>query len=159
MVKPILRIEKLVEGISEIGYAKEGDAALDLRASGSWTIDLESLKRTISSPSYDLRSGERILINTGIRVAIPSGYFGSIRGRSSLALEYGLQVLGGVIDANYRGEVGIIVVNTGIHPCPLTKNQRVAQMVIQPCVSVEVQYCEKLDETNRDGGFGSTGTH
>ncbi len=155
----LLKIKAVVEGLDKISYAKEGDAALDLRASGNWTINLDFAKKEICQDSYELQPKERILIKTGIKVALPKGHFGHIQGRSGLALKHGLQPIGGVIDENYRDEIGVILVNLGQNPYKITKNEKIAQMIIKEYKRVNVEYVEELDETNRQEGFGSSGKY
>ena len=155
----ILKVKNLVDGLDKISYNKEGDAAIDLRASGNWIIDLDSNKRELIREYYDIMPSERILIKTGIKVAIPQGHYGHIKDRSGLAFKHGLHVLAGVIDENYRDEIGVVLVNLGKNNYKLTKNERVAQMIIKRYEKVDIEYVDELDKTIRDGGFGSSGTH
>lgn len=159
METPILKIKKLKADIDNIKFANEGDAGLDLRASGHFTTNLDFAveKKEIENEFYYLEPGERVLVKTSIIAEIPKGHFGSIRGRSGLALNFGIQVLGGVIDEAYRGEIGVILVNTGKKPYQIKKNERIAQMIIQPYTKVEIQHHEELNETERSAGFGSSG--
>ncbi|MBS3167935.1 dUTP diphosphatase [Candidatus Woesearchaeota archaeon] len=154
-----LKIIKLVEGLDDICYSRQGDCGLDLRASGRWIVDLDSSKKEIEQDKYQLKPGERILIKTGIKMAIPQGYWGNIRDRSGLAFKHEIHTLGGVIDSNYREEISVIVVNHGILSYDLTKNERIAQIIIQKYETVQVHYVQDLDSTNRSDGFGSSGTH
>ena len=155
----ILKVKNLVDGLDKISYNKEGDAAIDLRASGNWIIDLDSNKRELIREYYDIMPSERILIKTGIKVAIPQGHYGHIKDRSGLAFKHGLHVLAGVIDENYRDEIGVVLVNLGKNNYKLTKNERIAQMIIKKYEKVGIAYVDELDKTIRDGGFGSSGTH
>src|SRR3989344_6627958 len=155
----ILKVKNLVDGLDKISYTKEGDAAIDLRASGNWIIDLDSSKRELIREYYDIMPSERILIKTGIKVAIPQGHYGHIKDRSGLAFKHGLHVLAGVVDENYREEIGVVLVNLGKNNYKLTKNERVAQMIIKRYEKVDIEYVDELDKTIRDGGFGSSGTH
>lgn len=124
---------------------------------------------------YDLRSqvdgyiwtGQRSLIPTGIRAAIPVGSVGLICPRSGLALKHGVTVLNapGIIDAGYRGEIGVILQNFGDEPFHVEMGARIAQLVVVPFMALaHLQRVESLDEFNEiatargDGGFGSTGT-
>lgn len=103
---------------------------------------------------------QRFAVGTGIRVAIPEGYEGQVRPRSGLALRQGLSIPNapGTIDADYRGEVKVILINLGQEPILIRKGDRIAQLVICPIVRAELVVSEKLPETVRgDGGFGSTG--
>ena len=127
-------------------YASEGAAGADLRAA------LE--KPLVVAP------GERVLIPTGLVLEIPRGFEGQVRARSGLALKKGLALANGVgtIDADYRGEVGVLVVNLGAEPVTLTRGDRIAQLVIAPVAKVAVEVVDTLDATGRGaGGFGSTG--
>jgi dUTP pyrophosphatase len=104
--------------------------------------------------------GERMAVPTGIAVSIPASYEAQIRPRSGLALKLGLGVLNspGTIDSDYRGEIRVILINLGKEAIAITKQMRIAQMVISRVESPVFQSCENLDETERaDGGFGSSG--
>jgi dUTP pyrophosphatase len=97
-------------------------------------------------------------VKTGLAFAIPSGYVGLIWDRSGLAAKHGLHKLAGVIDAGYRGEVGVVLINHGSESFTVEKGMRVAQMLIQSVERVSLTEVEDLDETKRgEGGFGSTG--
>jgi len=109
-----------------------------------------------------LAPGDVRLIPTGLYVAVPPGYEVQVRPRSGLALKHGLVVVNspGTIDADYRGEVGIIVGNIGRAPLTVTRGLRIAQLVVAAVARAEVQVVEELPETRRgDGGFGHSGTH
>jgi dUTP pyrophosphatase len=104
--------------------------------------------------------GGRALVATGFAIALPAGYEAQVRPRSGLALKHGVTVLNtpGTIDADYRGEVGVILINHGDTPFTVRRGDRIAQMVVAPVVQVAWQATETLDETGRgSGGFGSTG--
>jgi dUTP pyrophosphatase len=108
-----------------------------------------------------LRPGERRLIPTGISIALPDGFEAQVRPRSGLALRNGITVLNspGTIDADYRGEVGVILANLGDSDFTVSRGMRVAQLVVAPVSRVAWQVVETLPESGRgDGGFGSTGT-
>lgn len=110
--------------------------------------------------SVTLSPGVVTLIPTGLFLELPVGYEAQVRPRSGLALRHGLTVLNspGTIDAGYRGEVGIIMINTGTQAYNVKRGERVAQMVIQKLPEVTLQLVEELSETDRGaGGFGSTG--
>lgn len=112
-----------------------------------------------NSEEMTLAPGEVKLIPTGIYVSIPPGYEAQIRPRSGLALKHGLTVLNapGTIDADYRGEVGVILANLGSVPFTVRRGARIAQMVIQKVVRAQLELHEHLDETDRGaGGFGHT---
>lgn len=103
---------------------------------------------------------ERAMVPTGIRMAIPEGYEVQIRPRSGLAAKHGITVLNspGTIDADYRGEVKVILINHSDEPFTVNNGDRIAQMVIARCERADFAVCTDLDETARgEGGFGSTG--
>ena len=113
----------------------------------------------LSEPKV-ISSGDRALIPTGMSMALPEGYEAQVRPRSGLALKKGLSVLNspGTIDADYRGEVGVILVNLGQEPVEISNGMRIAQMVIAPVSAPELIPVLALSETERSaGGFGSTG--
>lgn len=103
---------------------------------------------------------ERVLIPTGLFFALPPGYEAQVRPRSGLALKHGVTVLNapGTIDADYRGECGVILVNLGNEPHIIADGDRIAQLVVAKHETVEWQEVAELDATKRTGGFGSTGT-
>jgi deoxyuridine 5'-triphosphate nucleotidohydrolase len=103
----------------------------------------------------------RVLIPTGLMVAVPPGYEMQIRARSGLALKHGIMLCNGVgtVDCDFRGEVKIILLNTSSYPFTVNRGDRIAQAVVAPVVRVTLEEVEDLDETERgDGGFGSTGS-
>jgi dUTP pyrophosphatase len=123
-------------------YAHDDDAAFDI----------------YSSESITLKKGEYKAISTGISSEIPKGYFVSFRDRSGLAFNFGLHILGGVIDPGYRGEWKVIVVNLGKKSYKFVKGERIAQGVFQPAPRAKLIKSKKLSETLRGKkGFGSTG--
>jgi dUTP pyrophosphatase len=108
-----------------------------------------------------LQPGERRVVPTGIAVAIPPGYEGQVRARSGLALKHGIALVNapGTIDADYRGEIGVIVINHGSEPFTLNRGDRIAQLVIAPVIDASLEPVDVLDETDRgSGGFGSSGS-
>jgi len=110
--------------------------------------------------NVELAPGEYRMIPTGLKMAIPEGYEGQVRPRSGLAAKFGITVLNspGTIDADYRGEIGVILINHGFEPYTIANGDRIAQLVIAPVVKVELLETAELDETERgEGGFGSTG--
>lgn len=128
-------------------YATPLSAGMDLRANISESIILQPL--------------ERRLIPTGIFLQLPEGYECQIRPRSGLALKYGITVLNspGTIDADYRGEVCVILANMSSQPFTIEKGERICQMVVARHASVDWDEVDVLDETERGaGGFGHTGT-
>ncbi len=107
-----------------------------------------------------LKPGEIKLVSTGIQVAIPSGFEGQVRPRSGLALKHGIGIVNspGTIDSDYRGTVGIILINQGKEPFSIKRGERLAQLIICPVTRVELKLVEELESTKRDsGGFGHTG--
>lgn len=107
-----------------------------------------------------LAPGARAAVPTGLRMAIPPGFEGQVRPRSGLALKHGLTVANapGTIDADYRGEVKVILINLGTEPVHLARGERIAQLVIAPVVAAVLVAVDSLDQTERGtGGFGSTG--
>ena len=107
-----------------------------------------------------LAPGERALVPTGLRLAIPRGFEGQVRPRSGLAARHGVTVLNapGTIDSDYRGEVCVILINLGSELYTISHGDRVAQLVIAPTIRAELVEVESLDTTGRgEGGFGSTG--
>jgi dUTP pyrophosphatase len=138
-----LEIQKITD-VELPSYAHKGDAAFDLRSSETKIINPK----------------EKEIIKTGIKMAIPEGYVGLIWDRSGLAAKHAIHCLAGVIDSGYRGEIGVVLINLGKEPIEITKNMRIAQMLIQPTITANIQEVTTLDETKRnEGGFGSTGTH
>ncbi|MGI6307874.1 MAG: dUTP diphosphatase [Dethiobacteria bacterium] len=128
------------------GYATKHSAGIDLFAA------VEG--RTLLNP------GEIKLIPTGLALAIPPGYEGQVRPRSGLAIKHGVTVLNspGTIDADYRGEIKVILINLGDNPYFIQRGERIAQLVIQALVRIEWQEVEELPLSGRDaGGFGHTG--
>lgn len=146
-----IRIQRLpsAAGLPFPGPASPGSAGLDLRAA----IGEELV----------IQPGERLLVPTGLVLEIPPGWEGQVRPRSGLALRHGIGILNapGTIDSDYRGEVGVILVNLGEAPFALKRGDRIAQLVInrvEPAASIEWLESESLEETGRgDGGFGSSG--
>ncbi|WP_439572693.1 dUTP diphosphatase [Phreatobacter sp.] len=107
-----------------------------------------------------LAPGARAAVPTGLKMAIPPGFEGQVRPRSGLALKHGLTVANapGTIDADYRGEVKVLLVNLGTEPVTIRRGERIAQLVIAPVVQAQLVAVENLDTTVRGaGGFGSTG--
>jgi dUTP pyrophosphatase len=136
-------------GLELPAYQTAQSAGLDLVAA----VD-------VHAPIHLARFG-RVLIPTGIMMALPPGFEAQVRPRSGLALNHGITVLNspGTIDADYRGEVKVILVNLGDADFVVRRGERIAQLVIAPVVQAALTVVETLDATNRGaGGFGSTGT-
>ena len=124
------------------------------------TIDSSGcdLVATVDNPMV-IQPGERRLISTGIAISIPRGYEAQIRPRSGLALKYGITVLNtpGTIDSDYRGEVGVIIINLGKKPFTIEPGDKIAQMVFVKVERAEFQRVQELEVTKRnEGGFGHT---
>ena len=129
-------------------YETEGAAGADLRAN------------FVDHKSVVLAAGARALIPTGLHMAIAAGFEVQIRPRSGLALNHGISMVNapGTIDSDYRGPVGVILVNLGAAPFEVTHGMRIAQMVVAPVVQADFNLVETLDDTVRGAaGFGSTG--
>ena len=129
-------------------YATVGSAGVDL------------LANIPEDQTLSIGCGERRLVSTGLRFAIPEGYEAQVRSRSGLALKHGVVVLNspGTIDSDYRGVVQVMLINHGQEPFEIRRGDRIAQMVIAPVSHASWILTESLDETVRgDGGFGSTG--
>jgi dUTP pyrophosphatase len=147
---PVLSIKTLphFEGLSLPRYQTDGAAGLDLCAA------LPADQPVVLKPL------ERRLIPTGLSMAIPAGYEGQVRARSGLALKQGLALVNapGTIDSDYRGEVGVLVINLGQESITLERGMRIAQLVIAPVIQCRIEADTSLDDSARgSGGFGSTG--
>jgi dUTP pyrophosphatase len=144
----ILRVEQLphARDLPPPAYMSEQAAGIDLRAA----VDVP----------VTLAPGAFCLIPTGIRIALASGYEGQVRPRSGLAAKHGVTMVNapGTIDADYRGEVQVILINHGSEPFEVGRGDRIAQLVVAPVTRVEVAVVDDLDSTPRgSGGFGHTG--
>ncbi|WP_417725935.1 dUTP diphosphatase [Roseovarius sp.] len=129
-------------------YETDGAAGADLRANFP------------DRGSVTLAPQARVLVSTGLRLAVPAGYEVQLRPRSGLALKHGITLPNspGTIDSDYRGPLGVIVMNAGSEPFVITHGARIAQMVVAPVVQARFELAENLDDTARGvGGFGSTG--
>ena len=135
-------------GLKLPSYATSQSAGMDLTA---------ALKEAL-----ELGPGDRALVPTGLSIALPKGFEAQIRPRSGLAAKYGVTVLNspGTIDADYRGEIKVILINHGKEPFTIERGMRIAQMVIERFTHVNWQVVEELEENSErgEGGFGSTGT-
>ena len=133
------------------GYETPGAAGMDLRA---------CLPVDMRDSGYAIPPGVTAQIGTGLAIALPQGHEGQVRPRSGLAARHGLTVLNapGTIDEDYRGEVGVLLINLGPDTVVIAHGDRIAQLVIAPVTHVATVVTETLDETDRRaGGFGSTG--
>ena len=139
------------EGLELPAYATPHAAGMDLRAA------------IPEAEAWTLRPGERRLVPTGLSMAIPEGCEGQVRPRSGLALKHGLTVLNapGTIDADYRGEVAVLLINHGEAPFDLRRGERIAQLILAPVARAEWEPADHLDALGATargaGGYGSTG--
>lgn len=143
--KPLtIKVKRLVPWAQVPEYETAGAAGMDVRA--AW--------------DYRLPLGERVLVQTGLAFELPVGWELQVRPRSGLALKHGVTVLNspGTLDADYRGELGVLLVNHGTEEVWINTGDRVAQLVLAPVWKLPIEVVEELGETERGaGGFGSTG--
>jgi dUTP pyrophosphatase len=145
----VIPVQRLAhgEGLDLPAYATPQSAGLDLLAA-------------ITAP-VTLAPGARQLIPTGLAISLPDGYEAQVRPRSGLALKHGVTVLNspGTVDADYRGEVGVVLINLGAEPFVIERGMRIAQMIVARHARISWQPVETLPQSTRGaGGFGSTGT-
>jgi len=145
-----VRVERLphAEGLPLPAYETGGSAGMDLRAA------------VPDDAPLTLLPGARALVPTGLKIALEPGYEAQVRPRSGLALKHGITCLNspGTVDSDYRGEVGVILINHGQEPFVIRRGERIAQMVIAQHEQARMLEVEALDDTARGaGGFGSTG--
>ena len=136
----------LEEGVTLPKYETTGSAGMDVRANIAEPITLGSL--------------ERVLVPTGIKMAIPEGYEVQVRPRSGLALKHGISMANavGTIDSDYRGDIGVILINLSKDPYTIQPQERIGQIVLNKVEQIEFEVVTSLDETERgEGGFGHTG--
>lgn len=141
-----VKLKKLSKDIETPQYATEQSAGMDLRA--------------VLDEPITLRSLERKVVMTDLSIALPRGFEAQVRPRSGLAAKHGITVLNapGTIDADYRGNIGVILVNLSTEPFTINNGDRIAQLVVSKYERVEWVEVDDLDETDRgSGGFGSTG--
>ena len=139
-----VQVQKISENAKIPEMAHEGDSGFDLYASETLAIE----------------PGERKLVATGIKIAIPKGFEAQVRPKSGLAIKSGLSVLNtpGTIDSGYRGEIKVILVNLAKEPYQVETGKKIAQLVFQKVECPELTEVQELNETKRnEGGFGSTG--
>ncbi len=138
-----IKVKRLDKEIELPAFAHAHDAAIDLR----------SAEDGIMQPM------EKKVFKTGLAFAIPQGYAGLIWDRSGLAAKNSIKTMAGVIDAGYRGEVGVVLINLGKEAFKVERGMRIAQMLFHPILNASLHETEELDDTERGaGGFGSTGT-
>lgn len=147
-------------------YQTVGAAGLDLRANLTIAPEIYGAPNVLCgeplgySEKLIIYPGSRVLIHTGLKVEIPEGYELQIRPRSGLALKHGLMLPNspGTIDSDYRGDIGVIVINLGNEPIVIEHGMRIAQAVLTQVVKIEWNVVTDVDDTTRgDGGFGHTG--
>lgn len=147
MKRPLLRVKRVGSVTVPLpAYQTDGAAGLDLPAA-------------VTEPVV-IGPGERRFIPTGLSMAIPPGFEGQVRPRSGLALRHGIGIVNspGTIDSDYRGEIGVVLVNHGREPFTVVPCARIAQLVVAEVAHAEIQLVEDLDDTERGtGGYGSTG--
>lgn len=137
-----IKIKKLIKDAKIPTYATEGDAGMDL----------------FSLESFVIEPNERLQVRTGVAMEIPYGYVGLIWDKSGLSHKHGLKTLGGVVDAGYRGEIMVGVINLSDSPIEFSPGDKVAQMLIQKIeLATTVEVSELSDSERGAGGFGSTG--
>lgn len=148
MVKVAIRQLEHAKGLPLPHYATPGAAGLDLSAAIG------------ENERITLKPGKRALVPTGLQIHLPEGYEAQVRPRSGLALKNGIALVNapGTIDADYRGEIGVILVNLGEGDFEITRGLRIAQMVIAPVSRVDLIAVDSVEASERGvGGFGSTG--
>lgn len=146
----VIRVKRLphAEGLDLPAYQTSHAAGMDLMAA------------LAEDETIFLPMGERVLVPTGLMLEIPPGFEGQIRPRSGIALTYGVTVLNapGTIDADYRGEVKVLLANLGLETFAVERGTRIAQLVIAPVTRATLEVVDELADTSRGGGgFGSTG--
>lgn len=135
-------VQRLHPDATLLTYAHPGDAGMDV----------------YSNEEVTLQPRERKAVSTGISMAVPEGYVALVWEKSGRALKEGLSTMAGVVDAGYRGEVMIVVLNVSETPIQISRGQKLAQILIQPVVSGMIREVESLEDSSRGtGGFGSTG--
>jgi len=138
-----LKIKRIHPAAKLPSYGHPGDAGLDL----------------YSAVDHVLAPASVFAVPTGIKMAIPPGHVGLVWDKSGISLK-GVHRLAGVVDAGYRGEVQVVMANLGVEPFMIKPGMKIAQILIQPVVSVSVVETDELDDTSRgEGGFGSTGLY
>ena len=136
-------IKRLEESAVIPTRATDSDAGYDLYSTNDGTIPAKG----------------REVVGTGISIAIPPGYYGRVAPRSGLAVKKGIDVLAGVVDSGYRGEVGVVLQNLSDEDFPYKKGDRIAQLILEQCNTIGwVELDELKDSVRSDGGFGSTGS-
>jgi dUTP pyrophosphatase len=146
-------------------YATEGSSGIDLKGlvvrklfTGSKELPLKLLEKALEKGRFTLRPFERVLLGTGLKMQIPEGFELQIRPRSGNSLKRGVYVAFGTIDSDYRGEIGIILMNCTSHNCNFVLGEKFAQGVLSPITKItSFSIGELEDSTRNEGGFGHTG--
>jgi len=138
-----VRIQR-VKDVELPTYSREGDVAFDLR----------------SAEELVIKPGEKKVVDTGLKIAVPDGHAGLIWDRSGMAGKHGIHVMAGVLDPNFRGELVVVLKHLGTEDFKVEKNMRIAQMLIQPVLNAKITEVDKMEETERgEGKFSSSGYH
>lgn len=139
-----VKVKKLHQDAIIPQYAHQGDAGMDL----------------YSVENLIIKAGERALVPTGLSIELPAGHVALVWDKSGLAAKNGIKTMAGVIEYTYRGEYKIVMFNTSKEDFEIKKGQKIAQLLIQPIMTADVEEVKELSDTNRgSGGFGSTGLH
>jgi len=139
----IIRYVKIDPDVPALEYSRDGDVAFDLRS---------------NEPDYILKRGEWKIFKIGLKIELPDGHVGNIRDRSGLAAKHGIHTIAGIVDPNYRGEVGVVLINLSPQEFTIEKHMRIAQMLIQKCEIAKFEESIELSLANRgDNGYGSSG--
>jgi len=150
----LVPMDKCMQETESLSFEKlDPKAVLPTRGSLSAAgLDLCSIEAITLQPK------ERRLIRTGLAVAIPAGYYGRLAPRSGLAMQKGIDVLAGVIDADYRGEIGCLLYNAGSEQIDLPVHTKICQLIVEKIITPAAVWVDSLSRTSRgSGGFGSTG--
>lgn len=137
-----ISVQKIDPSAKLPAYAYEGDAGMDL----------------FSFENKILHPGDKIVVSTGIKIAIPAGFGGFVWDKSGIATKHHIKTMGGVIDSNYRGELKIALTNLGKESYNIKKGEKIAQLVIKPVAEAQIEETKEFNETERgEEGFGSSG--
>lgn len=140
-MRVVIKVKKISEEAIIPSYAHLGDAGLDI----------------CSAEDLVIRSKERVRVRTGLKFELPEGYAGLIWDKSGLSFKSGIKTMAGVLDATYRGELFVVLINLSGEDFVIKKGQKIAQMLVQKVEEAEILEVEELNETTRgEGGFGST---
>lgn len=132
---------------------KSGFECPEYKTKGSSGCDLKAVLMN----SVVMQPYSRMFFRTGVSIELPEGFEAQVRGRSGLNKDFGIVCPVGTIDSDYRGEIGVVLYNLGSSPYLVSPGQRIAQLVISPCMQANWEEVETLNATGRNGGFGSTG--